>query len=139
MKEKSPRKIWIYIMETVIFAVADILILLGFLIFLTDILKDIVGLDYVELENWYGTIENPIRCRFGIGCCQYTFELIKFVVMIVLHKRLITVHKETSKRLIAPVIIHVILLGVGMFLVTRGGYGWLALGMFKDMLTGFGG
>ena len=57
MKEKSPRKILIYILETVIFAVADILILLG----------------------------------------------------------------------------------VGMFLVTRGGYGWLALGMFKDMLTGFGG
>ena len=139
MKEKSPRKIWVYSLEAVIFAAVDILILLGFLIFLTDILKDLVGLDYVELENWYGDIENPIRCRFGVGCCQYAFELIKFVVMIVLHNRLIRVHKESKKRLIVPVIIHVILLCIGMFLVTRGGYGWLALGMFRDMITGFGG
>ena len=137
MKEKSPRKIWVYSLETVIFAAADILILLGFLIFLTDILKDMVGLDYIELENWYGDIENPIRCRFGIGCCQYTFELVKFIVLIVLHKRMIKVHKESPKRLIAPVIVHLILLGFGMYIVTRGGYGWLALNMFKDMMTGF--
>ena len=57
MKEKSPRKIWVYSLETVIFAVADVLILLG----------------------------------------------------------------------------------VGLFLVTKGGYGWLALNMFKDMITGFRG
>ena len=35
-----------------------------------------------------------------------------------------------------PVIIHLILLGPGMFIVTRGGYGWVALEMFKAIFAG---
>ncbi len=73
MKERQPRKIRVYLLETLLLAAADFLIIFLFVIFLSDILRDIVGLDSVMYEDYYGLLENQTQLRFGAGCWQYTF------------------------------------------------------------------
>ena len=136
MMEGQARKTWVYLLETVLLAAADILIIFLFVIFLSDALADIVGLDYVMYEDWEGRLASQVHFSFGVGCIQYTFEIIKTVLFIVLHVKLNKKYNESSIRLILPVIIHLILLGPGMFIVTRGGYGWVALEMFKAIFAG---
>ena len=119
-------------------AAADFLIIFLFVIFFSDILRDIAGLDSVMYEDYYGLLENQTQLRFGAGCWQYTFELIKMVVFIVLQVKLNKKYRESVIRLVVPILLHVVLFGVGLFIVTKGGYGWLALEMFRMLFAGEG-
>jgi len=136
MKERQPRTIRVYLLETLLLAAADFLIIFLFVIFLSDILRDIVGLDFVMYEDYYGLLENQTQLRFGAGCWQYTFELVKTVLFIVLQVKLNKKYKESVIRLVVPILLHAVLLGVGLFIVTKGGYGWLALEMFRQLFAG---
>ena len=100
MMEGQARKTWVYLLETVLLAAADILII--FVIFLSDALADIVGLDYVVYEDWEGRLASQVHFRLGAGCIQYTFEIIKTVLFIVLHVKLNKKYNESAIRLILP-------------------------------------
>ena len=99
-------------------------------------LKDMAGFDIADYEDWYGELESTRVYRFGAGCCEYLYLLVKAALMIFLEK--ITCKKcEGSKGIfIAAVIIHSILLILGAAYVYRFLDGYNIFWLLRYFLTG---
>ena len=73
----------------------DILLSWG-VFFVCDMwLSNIFGLDIVEYENWFGTLDNTVSYRFGIGSVEILITLLQaalfLYIEIALYKKKISV------------------------------------------------
>ena len=70
----------------IIYLLIDLFLLFALVMWLRYIFLHIFGYDIIEYENWFGTIDNPIRYRFGAGTAEYLFVIVKVIFFIVKEK-----------------------------------------------------
>ena len=77
----------------------------------------IAGPDFLVLEDWSGTLSNPIRYRFGAGSCELVFILARVITFIILQINLLKDHGKARK--VWTVLIHIVIgiLGIISFFV----------------------
>ncbi len=93
--------------KSIILIIIDIILLVLFVLYIPQILWHIAGPDFIEYENWNGAMSNPIRFRFGAGCCELTFILARIIGFIIAQRKLL--QNISKKQLIIAVIIHSII------------------------------
>ena len=71
MKNKN---IW-----SIFLVIIDIILLVLFVLFLPYIFRDIFGSDFIEYENWFGDLDDPIQYRFGAGSAEIIFILLRAI------------------------------------------------------------
>ena len=97
---------------SIILIVTDIILLALSVTILPFIFLDIFGFDFIEYENWFGEMENPIRYRFGAGSVEIAFSLIKFIGFSAAH---FIIHKGQSKiKAVIFMFIHIIIAVLGL-------------------------
>jgi len=103
--------------KSVLIILLDFIFLVLFVFFIPSFLRSTVGFDVIEYENWFGDIENPIRCRFGAGCCELTIILARLIGFIIVQCKIL---KENSKiQLIISIVLHIIIGILGLIFYFR--------------------
>ena len=100
----------------IIYLLIDLFLLFALVMWLRYIFLHIFGYDIIEYENWFGTIDNPIRYRFGAGTAEYLFVTVKAIFFIVKEKLLMKKSGNTSKAIYIPIALHIIILILGVYI-----------------------
>lgn len=126
MKEKRIHQI----IASIILIVIDI----GLFILLVDVLRggfiDIVGYDIADYQNM-GRVY-----RFGAGCSEYLFVIVKAVLLIFLERKIYTKYKESKVLFIIAIIIHIILFLLCIVYVYKFLEGYNIFWLLRYFLTG---
>ena len=111
--EKLKKKSLVSIMIIII----DIIFLVLFIFLLPNLLWHIAGPDFIVLENWSGTLSNPIRYRFGAGSFELVFIFARVITFIILQINLLKGHAKARK--VWTVLIHIVIgiLGIISFFI----------------------
>ena len=92
--------------------ILDIVLLVLFVLFISKILWHIVGPDFIEYENWAGTMSNPIRYRFGAGSCGLVFILARMIGFSIGQSKIL---KDNSKKqFVIAMILHIVIGVLGL-------------------------
>ena len=116
---------------SIAFVALDLILFVVFMRFFTGPLQEIVGYDITEYENWYGTLENPVVYKFGIGCYEYLFVFIKAIVFIVLETIASVKNKGSKRLLVFAILTHIILLVLSVLYIYNYGEGWQIFELLK--------
>ena len=97
----------------IVISVILILIDIALFILLVSVLRwpliNLVGFDITDYENWEGALDNSRVYRFGAGCYEYLFVLLKAIALILLEKITYTRCKGSGIIFIITIIVHIIL------------------------------
>ena len=74
---------------SIMLIVLDMIMLLLFVFVITGFLRELVGADVIEYENWNGRIEDPLSLRLGSGFWGLMFILVRMIVFILLQRKLL--------------------------------------------------
>lgn len=97
---------------SIILVLIDI-ILLVLLLYLHNMFWHIFGPDFIELENWFGELDETIRYRFGAGSAETLFILIRAISFIIVQKKILKGHsKKTS---VIFILLHIVIAVLGLF------------------------
>ncbi len=132
MKRKSLRQFIIFIL----LLAADITLFILLAKVFRYVLWDIVGYDIADYEDYYGMMESSGVYRFGSGCCEYLYVLLKALVLTNLE---ITLYKKlggSKALLIISVIVHVIIFILCTIYVYRFLDGYNIFRLLRYFLTG---
>ena len=100
------RKTW-----SIFLVIADIILLVLFVLYVPYIFRHIFGFDFIEYENWFGELDDPIRYRFGAGSAEIAFILIRVIGFIIAQCKLL---KGQSKRpLVVFILLHFVIAVLG--------------------------
>ena len=132
MKRKTLRQFIIFIL----LLAADITLFILLAKAFRYVLWDIVGYDIADYEDYYGMMESSRVYRFGSGCCEYLYVLLKALVLtnveITLYKKL----GGSKALLIISVIVHVIIFILCTVYVYRFLDGYNIFRLLRYFLTG---
>jgi hypothetical protein len=95
---------------SILLVLADITLAVLFVLYLPYIFRDIFGFDFIEYENWFGDLDEPIKYRFGAGSAEILFILIRVIGFIIAQCKLL---KGQGK--IAPVIFSLLHIAIAVF------------------------
>ena len=93
--------------------IIDIILLVLFVTPFHNIFWHIFGPDFIEYENWYGTLDQTIRYRFGAGSVEITLIVLKTFGCILAQSKLLKKHLKGLW--ITFIILHAILGIFGLF------------------------
>ena len=132
MKEKRPLQIFI----SVILILIDIALFILLVKVFRWLFIDLVGCDICDYEALDEYVSGFRVYRFGAGCCEYLFLIIKTLVLIFLQK--ITYKKcNGSKRFfIVAIILHIILLLLCLVYVYKFLDGYNIFWLIRYFITG---
>ena len=105
MKESRSRQV----LKSVILILVDVALFIALVLVLREPLISLVGYDITDYENWYGDLDHSRVYRFGAGCYEYLFVVLKAAVLILLEKISYTGCKGPKIFFIIAIIIHTIL------------------------------
>ena len=105
MKENRSR----HIIISAILILVDIVLFIVLVSLLRRPLIDIVGFDICDYESRDDVVQGFRIYRFGAGCYEYLFVIIKAAVLIFLEKITYTKCKGSKRAFIIAIIIHIIL------------------------------
>ena len=74
---------------SIILVLIDIILLVLFVLYLHYMFRHIFGPDFIELENWFGELDETIRYRFGAGSAEIIFILIRAIGFIIAQKKIL--------------------------------------------------
>lgn len=98
---------------SIILVLIDIILLVLFVLYLHYMFWHIFGPDFIELENWFGELDETIRYRFGAGSAEIIFILIRAIGFIIAQKKLLKRHsKKTS---VIFILLHIVIAVLGLF------------------------
>ena len=98
---------------SIILVILDIILLVLFVLYLHYMFRHIFGPDFIELENWFGELDETIRYRFGAGSAETLFILIRAIGFIIVQKKLLKGH---SKRMsVIFILLHIVIAVLGLF------------------------
>ena len=132
MKRKTLRQFIIFIL----LLAADITLFILLAKVFRYVLWDTVGYDIADYEDYYGMMESSRVYRFGSGCCEYLYVLLKALVLTNLE---ITLYKKlggSKALLIISVIVHVIIFILCTVYVYRFLDGYIIFWLLRYFLTG---
>ncbi|MCR4792955.1 MAG: hypothetical protein K5871_09395 [Lachnospiraceae bacterium] len=97
---------------SIILAIADMILLALFVSYIPYIFRHIFGFDFIEYENWFGELNDPIRYRFGAGSAEVVFILLRIIGFVIAQCKLL---KGQSKRLLYVfIILHFLIAVLGL-------------------------
>ena len=97
----------------IVFVILDIILLAVFVSPFHNIFWHIFRSDFIEYENWYGTLDQTIKYRFGAGSAEITLIVLKTIGFVIAQCKLL---KEQPKALRGIFIsLHVVLGILGLF------------------------
>ena len=105
MKRKTLHQFIIFIL----LLAADIALFILLAKVLRYVLWDTVGFDIADYEDYFGLMDSSRVYRFGSGCCEYLYVLLKALVLTNLE---ITLYKKlggSKALLITAVVVHTII------------------------------
>ena len=105
MKENRLRQI----ITSVILVLIDIALFIALVRLLRWPIIDLAGYDIADYENWNGELDSSRVYRFGAGCFEYLYMIIKAAVLIFLEKRSYTKNRGSKALFVVMMIIHIIL------------------------------
>lgn len=73
------------------------------------VLWDTVGYDIADYEDYFGLMESSRVYRFGSGCCEYLYVLLKAAILIFLEKVSYKKCGGSKALFITAIIVHVII------------------------------
>lgn len=97
---------------SIILVLIDI-ILLVLLLYLHNMFWHIFGPDFIELENWFGELDETIRYRFGAGSAETLFILIRAIGFIIVQKKILKGHSK--KMSVIFILLHIVIAVLGLF------------------------
>ena len=132
MKRKTLRQFIIFILLLAV----DIALFILLAEVIRWVLWDTVGYDIADYEDYFGLMESSRVYRFGSGCCEYLYVLLKALVLTNLE---ITLYKKlggSKALLIISVIVHVIIFILCTVYVYRFLDGYNIFWLLRYFLTG---
>ena len=132
IKRKTLRQFIIFIL----LLAADITLFILLAKVFRYVLWDTVGYDIADYEDYYGMMESSTVYRFGSGCCEYLYVLLKALVLTNLE---ITLYKKlggSKALLIIAVVVHVIIFILCTVYVYRFLDGYNIFWLLRYFLTG---
>lgn len=132
MKRKTLRQFIIFIL----LLAADITLFILLAKVFRYVLWDIVGYDIADYEDYYGMMESSRVYRFGSGCCEYLYVLLKAAILIFLEKVSYKKCGGSKALLIISVIVHVIIFILCTVYVYRFLDGYNIFWLLRYFLTG---
>ena len=98
---------------SILLILTDIILTVLFVLYLPYIFRDIFGFDFIEYENWFGDLDEPIKYRFGAGSAETLFILIRAIGFIIAQKKIL---KGQSKILsVIFILLHIVIAVLGLF------------------------
>ena len=91
---------------SIILIITDILLLVLFVLIIPNLFWHIFGSDFIEYENWFGELDNPIRYRFGAGSAEIAYILIRIIGFIIAQCKLL---KGQNKTLVIFILLHFVI------------------------------
>ena len=89
-----------------ILTIIDIILLVLFVLYIPYLFWHIFGADFIEYENWFGELDEPIKYRFGAGSAEITFIIIKFIGFIIAQCKLLK--GQNKKMLVILILLHIV-------------------------------
>ncbi|SCY49173.1 hypothetical protein SAMN02910370_02784 [Lachnospiraceae bacterium XPB1003] len=97
---------------SIILVIADIILLVLFVTIIPYIFRDIFGFDFVEYENWFGSIDDPIQYCFGAGSAEILFVIIRVVSFTIAQCKLLKGQSKVQMGVF--ILLHVVIAVLGM-------------------------
>ena len=91
---------------SIIITIIDIILLVLFVLYIPYLFWHIFGADFIEYENWFGELDEPIKYRFGAGSAEITFIIIKFIGFIITQCKLLK--GQNKIMLVILILIHIV-------------------------------
>ena len=132
MKENKTRQV----IASVIMILIDIVLFILFVSVLRRLIINVVGFDITDYEDWFGELESSRVYRFGAGCYECLFMVLKAAVLIFIEKRKYDKYKGSKILFIIAVIIHVVLFVLCMVYVFMFMEGTNVYWILRYFLTG---
>ena len=102
---------------SIICVISDLILLGIFIRFIPSFFRNTVGYDVIEDEDWFGEMESQIQYRFGAGCCELTFILLKMIFFVIGQFRLL---KSSARiQMVLCIILHIIIGVLGLMYYFR--------------------
>lgn len=100
--------------RVIITVLADIILLILFVAFIPALLRERVGFDVTEYENWDGALADPFVLQFGAGCWENAIIVVKMTAFLIIQSVLFKKRHHDRKILTGAVIAHVAVFALGM-------------------------
>ncbi len=97
---------------SIILIVTDIILLVLFVLYIPYIFRDIFGFDFIEYENWFGELDEPIQYRFGAGSAEILFILLRGIGFTITQCKLLKEHKKGT--LVIFILVHFVIAVLGL-------------------------
>ena len=107
------------IIVSVILVLIDIALFIALVKVFSWPLVNLVGYDIADYENWFGELDNSRVYRFGAGCYECLFILLKAAVLIFIEKKNYIKSRGSKLIFVIAIIIHVILFVLFMAYLCR--------------------
>ena len=103
---------------SIICVISDLILLGIFILFIPSFFRNTVGYDVIEYEDWFGEMESgQVQYRFGAGCCELTFILLKMIFFVTGQCRLL---KSSARiQMVLCIILHIIICVLGLMYYFR--------------------
>jgi hypothetical protein len=96
-----------------ILIIVDIILLVLFVLYLHYIFCHIFGPDFIELENWFGELDETIRYRFGAGSAEIIFILIRAIGFIIAQHKILKGYSKKAS--VIFILLHIVIAVLGLF------------------------
>ena len=97
---------------SIILVIIDIILLVLFVLYIPYIFRDIFGFDFIEYENWFGELDEPIQYRFGAGSAEILFILLRVIGFTIAQCKLL---KEQKKGIfVIFILVHFVIAVLGL-------------------------
>lgn len=114
---------------------ADAVISFLFIAFAVDLISLYVGGDVIIYENWFGDLENPVQCRFGSGCVELTFVLLKLALFVAGEIVYYTRKKLGKTGTVVAILLHVAIAGFLVWYVFAYGDGGGVICLIEQLMA----
>ena len=97
---------------SIILIITDIILLVLLVMCIPYIFRDVFGFDFVEYENWYGNLDEPIRYRFGAGSAEILYILIRVIGFTIAQCKLL--NGQSKRPLVIVILLHIVIAVLGL-------------------------